>query len=771
MPTVTQELLVFVASPGDCDAERQRVRTVAERLNESLGSQLDLRIRVTGWEYVPPDFGRPQAQINTLVDTCDVFIGILGQRWGSPTGTHTSGFLEEFDRVVERRGNTSHPPIALYFRSVPPAMAADPGPQLTAVLNFQRTIREQQLALYETFNGLDELESQLWQLLIRQMAAIATPKNQDAPEGTGTAHGASVPTTGTELETAELDDARRQIVAVTEAVTRVARGDPAAPALDQDRFLLVALSVNDLGGLIPPHVANRLYTRRGELALSVGESQLWLRTVVADIGRSPTPVSRVIPGWALVTPSEREFVDLLMSVDEDLATGVFRVLHRLRARPAALWRVDDGTSNDVIDRWAPVLRRPLVASEAIEYVAAVAQIGDVPLIDAMCEVEDTPSLRELRSLLVGDPSPMANAVATSYVTPKWKVAAVSAAMGAADDGAVRAVAMAERAPAELRRVALAQLADRNLLDDAVLEKLLTDSDMVDAVFASAEDPASSLTAGAIVSIVNRLPDNTSKRMELVARALAAASTTETLLSLLDTPLTNLNVWEALGWKRGPGLVQRARAIFDTDADELVAPLEEDDTWKGDSTLLAFVRDRARRSALRILAASEPVAEEDRERLRAEVARANDDYTLSEALVMLASVATPDDVPELLAHLPRVYGSNDRIVVDAVLAVGGAGAARKLAQSKSVDEAVRGVTALGAYPDVKDDELRDFLYSSQGSVRISALEQLAKRLDADAFRALLREYPTARGSYYYNVVAELDFRLHARFADASQPDAS
>lgn len=164
MPTIARELVVFVASPGDCDDERQTVRAVADAINQAVGVLLGIRVRVDGWEAVPPDFGRPQGQINPLVDQCDVFIGLLGQRWGTPTGTHSSGFIEEFDRAVQRRADGDLPHIAVYFRNTDSAMLADPGPELTRVLDFQKRLRDEHILLYKTFDDPAELERRLWPL-------------------------------------------------------------------------------------------------------------------------------------------------------------------------------------------------------------------------------------------------------------------------------------------------------------------------------------------------------------------------------------------------------------------------------------------------------------------------------------------------------------------------------------------------------------------------------------------------------------------------------
>ncbi len=109
------ELRVFLASPGDLTDERSALRALEASLN-MLFAGADLRLRVTGWEDLPPGFGRPQGLINPMVDECDVFIGMLRRKWGTDTGEHETGFIEEFERAVARRRAGGYEPgISLYF--------------------------------------------------------------------------------------------------------------------------------------------------------------------------------------------------------------------------------------------------------------------------------------------------------------------------------------------------------------------------------------------------------------------------------------------------------------------------------------------------------------------------------------------------------------------------------------------------------------------------------------------------------------------------------
>lgn len=65
------------------------------------------------------------------------------------------------------------------------------------------------------------------------------------------------------------------------------------------------------------------------------------------------------------------------------------------------------------------------------------------------------------------------------------------------------------------------------------------------------------------------------------------------------------------------------------------------------------------------------------------------------------------------------------------------------------------------PEVQDSELVDLLYSQHDSVRITALAGLRKRWSIERLRQLMLDYPEGpKGTYYYNVVVELDRLLYA-----------
>jgi len=113
---------VFLASPGDVNAERQHVRRFFEEFNRSTAHLWNAEFRVVDWEnYATIGVGRPQELITRQTlekykGSLALVIGIMGQRFGSPTGKAESGTEEEFNWAMQSHHETGFPEIKWFFR-------------------------------------------------------------------------------------------------------------------------------------------------------------------------------------------------------------------------------------------------------------------------------------------------------------------------------------------------------------------------------------------------------------------------------------------------------------------------------------------------------------------------------------------------------------------------------------------------------------------------------------------------------------------------------
>lgn len=176
---------VFLASPGDLDEERRVAKETVDEINKTWFESLGYHVELMGWEDTVAVFGRAQAIINQDVERCELFIGILWKRWGTPpakSGPYTSGFQEEFEISVERRRKTNQPEISLFFKKVHPAQHSDPGPEFQKVLAFQKKLRDENTVIYQTFDDVHDFGRKLVRCVsqyVQRMRAAEVEKVAD----------------------------------------------------------------------------------------------------------------------------------------------------------------------------------------------------------------------------------------------------------------------------------------------------------------------------------------------------------------------------------------------------------------------------------------------------------------------------------------------------------------------------------------------------------------------------------------------------------------
>ena len=135
-----KQIRLFLSSPGDVKAERDKVPLVVEQLNNILGDYLNIHIKVMKWEtQVAPDMGRPQEVINQQIGDYDLFVGIMWKRFGTPSGKADSGTEEEFKIAYDNWKKFGRPRILFYFSQRPyTPQSAEEALQWVKVLNFKK---------------------------------------------------------------------------------------------------------------------------------------------------------------------------------------------------------------------------------------------------------------------------------------------------------------------------------------------------------------------------------------------------------------------------------------------------------------------------------------------------------------------------------------------------------------------------------------------------------------------------------------------------------
>jgi tetratricopeptide (TPR) repeat protein len=150
-----RKISVFIASPGDLSNERKHFRVAIDQLNHGFGDGAKVIFEPLGWEDTLASTGRRnQRVINEEIDKSDVFILAMHRRWGqeAPDARPYSSYTEEeFHRALERWKKEEKPEIFVFFKRVDPESEADPGPQLTKVMDFRKQLEETRQVLYHYF--------------------------------------------------------------------------------------------------------------------------------------------------------------------------------------------------------------------------------------------------------------------------------------------------------------------------------------------------------------------------------------------------------------------------------------------------------------------------------------------------------------------------------------------------------------------------------------------------------------------------------------------
>jgi len=156
---------VFLASPGDVQSERKAVREYFDSYNVHYASPRGLSFDVVDWEnFSTAGVGRPQELITQQTlekfrESLVLVIGIMDQRFGSPSGIRESGTEEEFECAVENKRLFGFPEVKWFFRDRKKLefSADDPDAameQWKKVRSFRARVEQEKEVFYRTYADL-----------------------------------------------------------------------------------------------------------------------------------------------------------------------------------------------------------------------------------------------------------------------------------------------------------------------------------------------------------------------------------------------------------------------------------------------------------------------------------------------------------------------------------------------------------------------------------------------------------------------------------------
>lgn len=388
MPTLaTREVLsVFLASPSDVAAERATAQEIVNDLNKRLGPRLRLQIDLHMWEDIAPGYGDPQNIINPELDECDLFIGLLWEKWGQRTKNYSSGFEEEFERAIARRKASDRPDIMLAFKAPRPEKLDEPGPQLTQVLTFRETQKAARQVLFADVRTSEEWgrKLQTW-LLEKAFDAVGLsprtvpPAAESLPMAPQPLQHESVVRESQTHSPADVPDQLRDLATSVRATIYSGHMEwsrdeaRTLSAFDIARLHLLSttwMAQRYTSDFLGTHEVNLLYKNRAQLQATTPEHVEILRTLLAD-------ESDFVPGWFW-------FKNKFHQTLSDLLLAFIRTDPNDYLRVRSLKLLTDAKIEIPSEEWANL---PLsdnsgaVRTQALEYLGAVGDLRALPLLE------------------------------------------------------------------------------------------------------------------------------------------------------------------------------------------------------------------------------------------------------------------------------------------------------------------------------------------------------------------------------------------------------
>ncbi len=342
---------------------------------------LGLHIDLVGWEETITGFGRPQALINRDLDQCELFFGMVWERWGTPPAVETeyqSGFEEEFHRAVNRRKSGENVEICLLLKDPRPEMLKDPGPQIQRVQRFRSELIEKKEIYFEQFAETSEFEEKFRRVIYKYVSqkieaeqAVDGGNDEDAVVNSEADSDAEM-SLGYLLPQ-EVETFFSSLI----SDSRLADGEDQISAEQIARIRLVASSMSKVGNddhVIGAHDANLMFNQRFDVDLSRAEQRALLRSGLSSFG------SENIPIWYWYERLEDSDHEPL-SVNSVVATPEAARVGAIHALQVLGLNIDGGVfeRDQIVDSWLRSKHADVV-SAGLSYLSDFGGSDDVGLL-------------------------------------------------------------------------------------------------------------------------------------------------------------------------------------------------------------------------------------------------------------------------------------------------------------------------------------------------------------------------------------------------------
>lgn len=465
-------LTVFIGSPSDVMKERTMLHAIVEELNNvvrEIGWQIDLR----GWEDVMPGIGRAQEKINQDVKECNLFIGLLHARWGTPTGKYSSGFEEEFTIACDLNKEKGQPEVWLFFKKVSAAQAATPNEELQKVLTFRQKLIDDKALFFTDVKNSKQWEKKMRENLHRHVLQLSK-KTEKQAEDEQSPESTPAPSNLKLDEENEIEAAPRSLQNLLKEVAKKVTKPSELSDLQAARLHLFSTSAvpENYNLRLENHVANLLYVHRTSLRPTLAETKVLYATLIADVWDH-------IPGWYWFLDDKRHGVKRLIhsamfSSNEEVRRRATDLLEKapiqleIKGIPhktfMAIFLMD--SSEELIPK-------------KFECLAKLGGLKDIPILDQLLSSSTSPSIiasaQSARARIMARHEP--NRVLTDVVENRVKFSpALGEELNRQKDKLETQIliAAAKHLEKEVRVFAGEQLDDRNEVGEELAMNFLND---------------------------------------------------------------------------------------------------------------------------------------------------------------------------------------------------------------------------------------------------------------------------------------------------------
>jgi Domain of unknown function (DUF4062) len=377
---------VFLASPGDLSDERKTAKSVVDEFNAVWADELSYQVELVGWEDTVSVFGRPQATINRELEYCELFVGLMWKKWGTPpdtVGKYTSGFEEEFRISVDRRSKEDRPEISLLFKEIEPEFLLDPGDELKRVLTFRDQLIAEKTILFEQFSGIREFETKFRRCITtyvnrfrhretEKVLALSQSSQSYSEQQRSTEENNNASETPLSMEGAKF---LRGFISKTE---RDPEKEPILP-VEVARFRLLANILehqgND-GGSIGVHDSNLLYAEGGNFAFGYSELRGLVSSGCEHYSHQNAPLWR----WFKSIDGFTKEILPIHSVFDSSIDGKAGALAAMQLISEPLSSDNQNDRKFYLDRWFAKETADAVKVAALSYLADFGIVSDLPFL-------------------------------------------------------------------------------------------------------------------------------------------------------------------------------------------------------------------------------------------------------------------------------------------------------------------------------------------------------------------------------------------------------